>query len=176
MRRRRPAGCDVRRCGWKCARTMLPQSAFTKRAAIARSGGAWRTTRIARMRSSTRSKSGCERPSGNRTGKADMADWVILVDSAKDFPNADTPHKVITCKEYLARSNLFRGSRPKIINLSRSFSYQSRGYYCSLLAEARGHRVIPSVETMVDLGRRSLYAQAVPELEDALARCLAAST
>ena len=104
-----------------------------------------------------------------------MADWVILVDSAKDFPNADTPHKVITTKDYLARSNLFQGTRPKIINLSRSFAYQTRGYYCSLLAEARGHRVIPSVETMVDLGVRQLYAQAVPELDDALAKALAAA-
>jgi glutathione synthase/RimK-type ligase-like ATP-grasp enzyme len=104
-----------------------------------------------------------------------MADWVILVDSPKDFPNADTPHKVITTKDYLARSNLFRGTRPKIINLSRSFAYQSRGYYSSLLAEARGHRVIPSVETMVDLGTRQLYAQALPELDDALMKALAAA-
>jgi glutathione synthase/RimK-type ligase-like ATP-grasp enzyme len=104
-----------------------------------------------------------------------MADWVILVDTPKDFPNADTPHKVITTKDYLARANLFQGTRPKIINLSRSFAYQSRGYYCSLLAEARGHRVIPSVETMVDLGARQLYALAVPELDDALAKCLGAA-
>jgi len=104
-----------------------------------------------------------------------MADWVILVDAAKDFPNADTPHKVITTKDYLARTGLFRGTRPKIINLSRSFAYQSRGYYCSLLAEARGHRVIPSVETMVDLGARQLYAQALPELDDALMKALAAA-
>lgn len=104
-----------------------------------------------------------------------MPDWVILVDSPKDFPNADTPHKVISTRDYLARANLFRGSRPKIINLSRSFAYQSRGYYCSLLAEARGHRVIPSVETVVDLGTRQLYAQALPELDDALAKALAAA-
>jgi glutathione synthase/RimK-type ligase-like ATP-grasp enzyme len=103
-----------------------------------------------------------------------MADWVILVDAPKDFPNADTPHKVITTKDYLARTSLFRGTRPKIINLSRSFNYQSRGYYCSLLAEARGHRIIPSVETMVDLGQRQLYAQALPELDDALMKALAA--
>jgi glutathione synthase/RimK-type ligase-like ATP-grasp enzyme len=104
-----------------------------------------------------------------------MADWVILVDTAKDFPNADTPHKVITTKDYLARASLFRGSRPKIINLSRSFAYQSRGYYASLLAEARGHRIIPSVETMVDLGARQLYAQALPELDDALLKAQAAA-
>ncbi len=104
-----------------------------------------------------------------------MADWVILVDSPKDFPNADTPHKVITTKDYLARPGLFRGQRPKIVNLSRSFNYQTRGYYCSLLAEARGHRIIPSVETMVDLGARQLYAQALPELDDTLAKALAAA-
>src|SRR4029078_3397294 len=104
-----------------------------------------------------------------------MADAVILVDWRKDFPNADTPHKVITTKDYLARSSLFQGARPKIINLSRSFNYQSRGYYSSLLAEARGHRVIPSVETMVDLGARQLYAQALPELDDAFAKCLSAA-
>jgi len=104
-----------------------------------------------------------------------MADWVILVDTPKDFPNADTPHKVITTKDYLARANLFQGARPKVINLSRSFADQSRGYYCSLLAEARGHRVIPSVETMVDLGARQLYAQALPELDDTLSKCLSAA-
>ncbi|KAB2875332.1 MAG: RimK family alpha-L-glutamate ligase, partial [Bauldia sp.] len=104
-----------------------------------------------------------------------MADWVILVDSPKDFPNADTPHKVITTRDYLARSSLFQGTRPKIVNLARSFAYQSRGYYCSLLAEARGHRIIPSTETMIDLGARQLYAQALPELDDSLAKSLAAA-
>ncbi len=104
-----------------------------------------------------------------------MADWVILVDTLKDFPNADTPHKVITTRDYLARANLFTGARPKIINLSRSFSYQTRGYYCSLLAAARGHRVMPSVETIIDLGARQLYAEALPELDDSLAKALASA-
>lgn len=102
-----------------------------------------------------------------------MSSWLILVDSLKDFDNAATPHKLMTAKDYLARPQLFTGSRPQIINLSRSFAYQSRGYYCSLLAEARGHRVIPSVETIMELGSRTLYAQALPDLEDQLARSLA---
>ena len=72
-----------------------------------------------------------------------MTGWVIVVDQPKDFPNADTPHKVITTSEYLARPRLFESGRPKLINLSRSYAYQSKGYYASLLAEARGHRVVP---------------------------------
>ena len=98
-----------------------------------------------------------------------MTGWVILVDQARDFPNAETPHKVITTGDYLARPKLFAAlGRPKIVNLSRSYNYQSKGYYASLLAEARGHRVIPTVETMLDLRELKLYEQSLPELQEAL--------
>ena len=98
-----------------------------------------------------------------------MTGWVILVDQTRDFPNADTPHKVITTRDYLARPKLFAGDgRAKIINLSRSYNYQSRGYYASLLAEARGHRVIPSVETMLELRELKAYEQSLPDLQEAL--------
>ena len=100
-----------------------------------------------------------------------MTGWVILVDQPKDFPNADTPHKVITTSEYLARPRLFDMGRPKLVNLSRSYAYQSKGYYASLLAEARGHRVVPTVETMLELREAKLYEHALPELEDELNRC-----
>ena len=100
-----------------------------------------------------------------------MTGWVIIVDQPKDFRNADTPHKVITTSEYIARPRLFEGGRPKLVNLSRSYNYQSQGYYASLLAEARGHRVIPNVETMLELREHKLYEKALPELEDELNRC-----
>jgi glutathione synthase/RimK-type ligase-like ATP-grasp enzyme len=100
-----------------------------------------------------------------------MTGWVILVDQPKDFPNADTPHKVIMTSEYLARPKLFDVGRPKLVNLSRSYAYQSKGYYASLLAEARGHRVVPTVETMLELRESKLYEHALPDLEDELNRC-----
>ncbi len=98
-----------------------------------------------------------------------MTGWVVLVDQPRDFPNAETPHKVITTSDYLARPKLFSGpGRPKIINLSRSYNYQSKGYYASLLAEARGHRIIPTVETMLELSEPKLYQQSLPDLQEAL--------
>ncbi|MCC6889295.1 MAG: RimK family protein [Hyphomicrobiales bacterium] len=100
-----------------------------------------------------------------------MTGWVILVDQPRDLPNAETPHKVITTSEYLARPRLFDMGRPKLVNLSRSYAYQSKGYYASLLAEARGHRVVPTVETMLELREQKLYEHALPELEDELNRC-----
>ncbi|MEX6508999.1 RimK family protein [Jiella sp. M17.18] len=101
-----------------------------------------------------------------------MSQWVVLVGRASDLDNGATPHKIMTSRDYLARPNLFRGQRPKIINLSRSYAYQSRGYYASLLAEARGHRIIPSVETMIDLSEKKLYENALPELDAALRKAI----
>ncbi|WP_417770733.1 RimK family protein [Stappia sp.] len=102
-----------------------------------------------------------------------MATWVVLVDNPKDVSNADTPHKVMSVRDYLVRPKLFTGTYPNIINLSRSYAYQGAGYYASLLAEARQHRVLPNVETMIELSRKGLYRHALPELEDSLNRCLA---
>ncbi len=97
--------------------------------------------------------------------------WVIITGRNSDLDQVDTPHKIITNRDYLAHPSLFRGQRPKIINLSNSYAYQSRGYYASLLAGSRGHKVIPTVETMIDLSERKLYENALPELEVALNKC-----
>ena len=94
--------------------------------------------------------------------------WVILTGRQSDLDQVSTPHKIITNRDYLAHPALFRGQRPKVINLSNSYAYQSRGYYASLLASSRGHRVIPTVETMIDLSEKKLYESALPELEQAL--------
>ena len=97
--------------------------------------------------------------------------WVILTGRQSDLDQVATPHKIITNRDYLAHPALFRGQRPKVINLSSSYGYQSRGYYASLLASSRGHKVIPSVETIIDLSERKLYEHALPELELTLNKC-----
>ncbi|MEQ9642467.1 MAG: RimK family protein [Alphaproteobacteria bacterium] len=99
-----------------------------------------------------------------------MTEWVVLVDQARELAPAETPHKVVTVREYLARPQHFEGRRPSIVNLSKSYAYQSAGYYASLLAEARGHRVLPNVQTMLELSRKALYRPSLPDLEEALNR------
>ena len=58
----------------------------------------------------------------------------------------------------------------RVINLCRDLSYLSLGYYCSLLAEARGQKVIPSVEVMLDLHWKRLLRIALPEVNELLRR------
>jgi glutathione synthase/RimK-type ligase-like ATP-grasp enzyme len=74
---------------------------------------------------------------------------------------------------YITRPERFRGRSVRVINLSRDCDYLGTGYYASLLAEARGHKVIPSVQTILDLGRRALYSFALPELNAILGKSLA---
>lgn len=97
-----------------------------------------------------------------------MTDWVVLVETASDISQAETPHKVLRIADYISKPALFAGRRPYILNLARSYAYQSEGYYASLLAEARGHRVSPSVQTMVELSKKSLYNHALPDLGERL--------
>jgi glutathione synthase/RimK-type ligase-like ATP-grasp enzyme len=101
-----------------------------------------------------------------------MTDWLILVDHQNDIGQAETPHKVMRTTDYLTNPGLFTGRRPYVLNMARTLGYQSEGYYASLLAEARGHRVSPSIQTMVEMSAKSLYAHALPELNEALADAL----
>jgi len=61
-----------------------------------------------------------------------------------------------------------------VINLCRSYRYLGTGYYVSLLAEARGHKVMPSVRTVNDLRRRSLYGLDIVDLNQKLTHFLPA--
>ncbi|MGQ7791769.1 RimK family protein [Faunimonas sp. B44] len=97
-----------------------------------------------------------------------MDSWVIVLGQRRDLAARDVQHVVISTEDYVTRPFMFAGARQKVINLARSYNYQTEGYYCSLLAEARGHRVLPSVETILDLRSRSHYVHALPELEECL--------
>ncbi|HEY7886177.1 MAG TPA: RimK family protein [Cellvibrionaceae bacterium] len=81
-----------------------------------------------------------------------MAELKIIVEKASDwaglYPSAD----MVLAQDYLTEP--LSDERARVINLCRQYDYLSTGYYCSLLAEARGHQVTPSVKTLRDLSRR----------------------
>jgi glutathione synthase/RimK-type ligase-like ATP-grasp enzyme len=61
----------------------------------------------------------------------------------------------------------------KVVNLCRSYRYQSLGYYVSLLAAARGHKPIPSVTTILDLTSRSIARAMTDDLDATIQSSLA---
>lgn len=104
-----------------------------------------------------------------------MTDTLIVVDKLSDWEPYSPSDRVMTFADYLSSQRKFKGEdRVRIINLCRSYRYLSDGYYCSLLAEARGHHVIPSVRVLSDLGKRSLYMLHLDDLSPTLGRALQA--
>jgi glutathione synthase/RimK-type ligase-like ATP-grasp enzyme len=97
-----------------------------------------------------------------------MADHLVLVDRADAWKADDPAVPVAAARDYLSAAEYSSGKRLRVINLCRNYEYLGLGYYCSLLAEARGHRVIPSVRTIQDLSRRSIYGGIAEDLMDAV--------
>jgi glutathione synthase/RimK-type ligase-like ATP-grasp enzyme len=99
-----------------------------------------------------------------------MARTLLVVDDLSDWNPYYPSDQVITFERYLATGQDEYDQRVRIINLCSSYSYLSDGYYCSLLAEARGHHVIPSVKVLNDLGKKELYRLQLEGLSQTLAR------
>lgn len=83
-----------------------------------------------------------------------MHKTLIVVDDLPEWP--DLLHlEVITFDQYLKDYPKRDEPRTRIINLCDTENYLSKGYYCSLLAEARKHKVLPSVKTINQLREES---------------------
>lgn len=102
-----------------------------------------------------------------------MSRLVIVVDKLSDWGAYFPDENVVAAMDYL-REPPDGDERTQVINLCRNYRYLGSGYYVSLLAEARGHRVIPSVRTINDLRKRALYSFDVEDLNQKLTRFLPA--
>jgi glutathione synthase/RimK-type ligase-like ATP-grasp enzyme len=92
------------------------------------------------------------------------SEHLIVVEKLADFRWKDTALKVITADQFVAQEPRCRAPRRKVINLCRTYGYLSMGYYCSLLAEARGDRVTPSVDTILSVQRKRMHPAALAQL------------
>lgn len=82
------------------------------------------------------------------TGRTDdMNNVVILLDSLENWAPYCQTSSIMTSSEYLESKTLGKEAL-LVINLSSEYGNNSEGYYCSLLAQARGHKVLPSVDTL----------------------------
>ena len=96
------------------------------------------------------------------------SDHLIVVEKLADFRWADADSRVVTAEEFISERSDARRAR-KVINLCRNYDYLSLGYYCSLLAEARGDRITPSVETILDLQQRHTQQALLSRLDRLIA-------
>lgn len=94
---------------------------------------------------------------------------VVVVSERRAVP--DLPAEmVVTADEYLEGGGTLSDRRLTVVNLCNSYRYRTKGYYVSLLADARGQRVLPGVETIEGLADayglfRALHEAGVPTVD-----------
>ncbi|REK19298.1 MAG: ATP-grasp domain-containing protein [Planctomycetota bacterium] len=98
---------------------------------------------------------------------------LIVTNVPKDWPARMENAEVVDARSYLTdpRYNELRGA--KVFNLCRSYRYQTTGYYVSLLAEARGHKPLPSITTVQDLKTQAIVRMVSDELDEQIQKSLA---
>lgn len=101
-----------------------------------------------------------------------MARQILVVENPADWKFDAAHAEVMRVDDYLAREELLKQKDVQVVNLCRSYKYLSAGYYCSLLAEARRHRVIPPVRTILDLSSKAMYSLDAEDLDEAIERTL----
>src|SRR3982750_2695100 len=79
---------------------------------------------------------------------------------------------VLTARRYLAEPESGSGGTVRVLNLCRTGRYQGRGYYVSLVPEARGQRPVADVKTIENLRAeafmRALEAEIQPLVQETL--------
>lgn len=90
--------------------------------------------------------------------------WAVAIGKVEDV-------EVVPARQYLTDPVYAERRTSKVFNLCSSYSYQSLGYYVSLLAEARSHRCLPTLATIQSLKQRSLPRSAANEMERQMRQC-----
>ncbi|MFZ5493500.1 MAG: RimK family protein [Pseudomonadota bacterium] len=101
-----------------------------------------------------------------------MSIHLIVVENRRDWPAHFPPAMVVTVQDYLATPEYQKLRDVRVLNLCRGYRYLSLGYYCSLLAEARRHRVIPAMRAITDLSAKAIYSLGAEDLDAQVHRSL----
>lgn len=101
-----------------------------------------------------------------------MTKRLIIVDRKNQWNLEFQGVTVLEPTEYLTNPIFHHPQSYRVYNLCKSYRYLSEGYYVSLLAEARGHRPMPSVSTMMDMKSRSLIRFVSEELYEIIQKSL----
>ena len=90
---------------------------------------------------------------------------LIVTEHKQDWPFEIPGAAVLTARHYLAEPESGIEPTVRVLNLCRTGRYQGRGYYVSLVAEARGQHPLPEVKTVEDLKSRAFVRALAAQLE-----------
>ncbi len=96
----------------------------------------------------------------------------VVVNNLKDWPLEIEGVEIVEARSYLMDGRYSACRNVKVINLCRSYRYQTSGYYVSLLASARGHKPQPNLTVIQDLKSPTMIRFISQELDELIQRSL----
>jgi len=96
---------------------------------------------------------------------------IVIVDRLPSVIGEMEGRLIMTAEDYINNSfdlESVRNGKLRVVNLCQNYDYLKTGYYCSLLADARGHRCIPSVLDVAHANWKRVYRHAIADLNAAL--------
>lgn len=97
---------------------------------------------------------------------------IIVVNDPKRWKLNVPDVETVSSREYLTHPRFATARNLRVFNLCRDYRYQTKGYYVSLMAEARGHKPMPDMKQILDLRFPSLVRLASADLEELIQKSL----
>jgi len=97
---------------------------------------------------------------------------IIVTNSPKNLTFSIPGVEVVQAKDYLISTKFSNARDLKVFNMCRSYGYQTDGYYVSLLAAARGHKVYPGIRTIQETKSLSVVKIITEDFEDLIQKSL----
>ena len=101
-----------------------------------------------------------------------MNTTVIVLENPSKWDFKIEGVEIVKGIDYLTDPAFLNRKRLKILNLCKSYSYQSTGYYVSLVAAARGHYPVPSVKSMLDFRYNIIIKKVSDEIDNLIQKSL----
>jgi glutathione synthase/RimK-type ligase-like ATP-grasp enzyme len=98
---------------------------------------------------------------------------LLVVNQNDNWPLNIEGVQLVNSRTYLSDPQFSLMRRVRVFNLCRSYSYQSVGYYVSLLAEARGHKPFPDAYSLMSLRSQQVVRFISDDLDELIQKNLA---
>lgn len=96
---------------------------------------------------------------------------ILVTDEPDIWRSFKLDIEIVPAKDYISHRDKI-ADRCRVISICRSYQYQTVGYYVSLLAAARNHKVIPDMMTLQDIRSPHIASLLTSQIEKDIARAL----
>lgn len=96
---------------------------------------------------------------------------IIITDDPENWDFLSEFAPIVSTSTYLISDEYPQNKSLRVINLCKSYNYQTVGYYVSLLAQARDHKAFPSVHAIQDVlnvGSKLISQEIHDEIQNSL--------